>query len=195
MLAREKLNAYGIDDRSHKQPQIYNFYDNQCYEVRRATISDKDVNFDVAFCSWMTPGLNLTPMIVEKKPKLIIHILSPDRQPDGSPTTGTIEAYLPPPEYSFLTGWNSFMPKDFFLPLRVKTNLNLAVSEQKLMVVVIYAHKDSGDIDKTSPLDFSEYYGWDLEREFINNMRQEMGLPRSAMNRINFKGKRKLGRT
>jgi len=180
LLAREKVNVFGIDNRSYRQPQIYSFYDNQCYNILTSNLSDEDVNFDVAFCSWMTPGLNLTPLIVEKDPKLIIHIFSPDRQPDGSQTTGTLEAYLPPPNYTFLAGWNSFMPKDFFLPLRIKTGLNLAVSQQKIMAVVIYAHRDLKRVETISPSDLSEYYDWDLEKEFINKMRKKMGLKTSV---------------
>lgn len=186
LLAREKVNIYGIDDRSYKQPQIYNFYDNQCYKVYKSSISDKETQFDVAFCSWMSPGLNLTPLIVEKNPKIIIHIFSPDRQHDGTLTTGTPESYLPLPNYNFHVGWNSFMPNDFFSPIREQTGLELAANPQKLAAVVVYTHKDLITTDKILPSDIFKHYDWDLEREFINNMRQKMGLPRTALNEINF---------
>lgn len=187
LLAREGINVFGTDDRSYKQPQINNFYDNSCYRIIEASLSGLSMTFDVALCSWMTPGLNLTPTIIERHPKLLIHFFSPDRQPDGSPTTGLLEAYLPPKNYNFLTGWCSILPKDFFSPLREMTDLNLAVSQQKVRAVIIYAHRDLSLAGKISPLDYSNYYDWDLERDFINSLRFEKSLAKSVFKIIDLK--------
>ncbi|MBT8490273.1 MAG: hypothetical protein KJN62_04425 [Deltaproteobacteria bacterium] len=187
LLAREGINVFGVEDRSYKQPQILNFYDKSCYRIIESSVSEINSSFDVALCSWMTPGLNLTPIIVKKHPKILIHFFSPDHQSNGSPTTGVPEAYLPPINYNFLTGWGSFLPKDFFLPLREMTGLNLEVSQQKVRAVIIYAHKDLSPDVKISPLDFTNYYDWDLERKYINSLRIKQSLDKSVFKIIDLK--------
>lgn len=172
LLAREGLNVFGIDDRSYKQPQISSFYDRKCYEILETSLSDPKISFDGAFCSWMTPGTNLTPEIIAKKPYLIIHVFSPDRQSNGSPTTGVPEAYVYPVRYKLIAGWVSKVPRDYFLPL----NSNLSGNLRKTRVVCVYAHVDLNPIARIHPFDFVGTYDWDIERNFIDQLRMSGGL-------------------
>lgn len=175
LLAREGLNVFGIDDRSYKQPQNKTFYDKKCYNIINTSLFELSVPFDVAFCSWMQPNINLTPKILNKNPKILIHIFSPDIRNNGTPTTGTNIAYECPRNYLLLCEWKSDIPKNYFSPIKTK-NIDLCNNVFMRNRVRIYVHKDLDLIPNVSPQDFEENYDWDIERNFINKIRQHLGL-------------------
>ena len=181
LLAREGLNVLGIDDRLHSQPQIPIFMDEDCYSFKERKLQDPDVTFDVGFCSWMNSKLNLTSQILEKNPMMIIHIFSSDRQNDGTPTTGVPDAYYPPDNYQFLIGWETILPSDFFKPIRDMTHLQLIENQEWINLVFVYVRKDLKLIQPNTPLDFKGHYDWDIERNFINKLRQKDGLRKWVM--------------
>jgi SAM-dependent methyltransferase len=78
LLAREGLPVIGIDDFSWSPPQIPYLFDERVYEHRAPVSLEKfEDDFNVAFCSWMVPNVNLTPLIVSKRPEFIVHVYSP----------------------------------------------------------------------------------------------------------------------
>lgn len=181
LLAREGLNVFGIDDHLHNQPQIPIFMDKDYYSFKKKKLQDPDVTFDVGFCSWMNSKLNLTPQIVEKNPKMIIHIFSSNRQNNGTPTTGVPDAYYPPGNYQFLIGWETILPSDFFKPIRDRTQLRLIENQQGINLVFVYVRKDLKPIQSITPLDFKGHYDWDIERNFINKLRKKDDLKKWIM--------------
>ena len=181
LLAREGVKVFGIDDRSYKQPQIPNFFDSECYRVIETSLADLDIPFDVALCAWIEPNANLTPLIVDTKPALIIHILSPDRQTDGTPTTGTQSAYTRPEDYYPVAAWRTELPQDYFLPLTRIVSANLESNSRKTGSVFIYARRDIRPLTFVSPRSFSDWYDWDHERHFIDGLRRGLGLPPSTL--------------
>jgi len=186
LLAREGVKVFGIDDRSYNQPQIKSFLDKECYKIIETSLSDLKIPFDVAFCSWMTPGTNLMPQIIAKKPSLIIHVFSPDRQRNGTPTTGTQEANKCTSDYRLIVGWRTVFPKDYFIPLNEIYGLKFTENVQKIRIVNIFAHKKLKLIDCISDLDITSFYDWDVERNFINQFRIDKGLKHCLMD-IQFK--------
>lgn len=175
LLAREGVHVFGIDNRSYTQPQLSNFFDEHYYHIVEASLEDQNISFDVGFCSWMLPNTNLTPAIISKKPQLIIYVHSIDRQADESWTTGTPDAYDVPDEYRYLGGWCTFLPADYFYPLRCRYSLNVTANKQEINQVGIYMR--AGCVARFfSPLAFSGCYDWDNERTLINQLRQELGM-------------------
>jgi hypothetical protein len=171
LLAREGVQVFGVDDNSFKQPQIPNFFDKDCYSKIIASIEDPSIILDVAFCSWMSPGTNLATAIAAKNPRLIIHLFSPDRQSDGSPTTGTTTAYNCPDNYHLLTSWSTLLPKDYFLQIGAPSG-----NPKTIRKVRIYAHNELEKECHVTPLGFSKLYDWDKEKILINTIRSSMGL-------------------
>ncbi len=182
LLGREGVSIFGIDDHSYKQPQISRFIDKQHYSITEKTLDSEDVQFDVAFCGWMSPYTNLTPSILLKEPKLIIHIYSPDRQKDGSLITGTTEAYQCPDNYSRLIEWSSVLPENYFLPLGSITDLQgLTPNPRKDRRVLLYIRNDIKNIRNYNPLENNGLYYWDIERMLINQIRYNLGLPQNVI--------------
>ncbi len=177
LLAREGVAGFGIDDRSYVQPQIAHFYDQDCYSVVETALQDLSVEFDVAFCAWMNEGSNLTPQITARNPVLIVHIFSRDQHPDGTFTTGTIDAFKCPENYRFLTGWQTIVPEDYFLVLgKEGIDLTLYGNPRRNRSLCVYLRHDVDTLPPASPGDYSERYDWDLEREYINSLRRRHGL-------------------
>lgn len=177
LLMREGVSGFGIDDSSYRQPQIPHFYDPDCYQVIKTNLHDLKGDFDVSMCSWMSEGSNLTPAIVARKPALIIHFYSKDHYPDGSLTTGTVSAYKCPENYRLLTGWETRLPQDYFMFL-MEEEIRLQMYENPFRnrSVCVYLRNDIDSLPPPSPLDYSERYDWDLERELINSLRKKRGL-------------------
>jgi hypothetical protein len=177
LLAREGVRGFGIDDRSYKQPQIPYFYDQECYRIIETALRDLTIGFDVAMCAWMSLGSNLTPEITVRNPVLIVQIFSKDKSPDGSLITGTVDAYRCPKNYRFLTGWETNVPANYFMPL-VEEGIGLRMYENPFRnrSLNVYLRQDVDSLPVASPLDYSERYDWDLEREFINSLRRRRGL-------------------
>lgn len=185
LLALEGLNIFGIDDRSYKQPQIEDFIDKDRYKVIDTSLANLQRKFDIALCSWMTPGVNLTPEIVTRRPKVIIHLFSPDCQPDGTLTTGVLDAYRCPINYRPLISWKTTLPDNYFMRLGDLLDLKLETNQRKNRHAIVYAHQDIEPIQPASPLDFSGKYDWDIERDIINNIQRRANLDEYTLEIIN----------
>jgi len=176
LLAREGVEIFGIDNRSYNQSQISSFHDENCYIVIETALENPEITFDIGFCSWMTPNANLTPEILSKNPLMIIHVFSPHRQSNGTPTTGKREAYIRPRHFKYLVGWRTVLPRDYFRPIGKKLNLNLAGNLETIKAVIVYIHEELGLIQAPTPLDFQASYDWDEERRFIDDYCLKRGL-------------------
>ena len=54
--------------------------------------------------------------------------------------------------------------------------LDLTENCVKTRCIHVLAHDDLQPINHISPLDFKGFYDWDLERNFINKLREAKGL-------------------
>jgi hypothetical protein len=177
LLANEGVTVFGVDDRSYKQPQIDMLYDQSCYRVIKSSLAELPEPFDVAFCAWMSPGINLIPSLAARHPKLIVHLFSPDQQPDGTPTTGTSTAYSPPDGYQAHVGWRSTVPDNYFIPMANLAGLDLSGNTRKNRFVLVHVRDDlSSRVHAALPSGFVAGYNWDLERNFINEVRRDRRL-------------------
>jgi hypothetical protein len=173
LLAREAVRVIGIDDLSWKRPQIEAFHDSNAYEMRvPCRLGDFLGNFQVALCSWMVPGSNLTTEILARGPAFVIHIYSPDHQTDGSLTTGICEAYRCRPPYMVLCRWAVVTPADYFAALDNRFDVN----SRKLRVVEVWKRQDAPDVSFPELNAVGEEYDWELERIELNRIRVARGL-------------------
>jgi len=200
MLAREGMEVFGIDDRSYKQPLIPNFYDKDCYNVIETSLESLEINFDIALCSWMVPGTNLTKTILDKKPLLIIHFFSPDMQGDGTPTTGMPKAYECPVGYKFLTGWMNVIPVNFFYPYKqipilvqfYKEKQLTLKSELMLNGVKVFVRNNLETLQPSLPPISTELYPWEEDIDLINHLGVRKWITHYTNDRKDFEDLTKL---
>lgn len=115
LLAREGIDVIGLREPTAKPNQIRNFYDPRFYSLREIHLGQVDFAFDVAFCSWMPAGINITPRLLSFRPKLVIFIYTEQTDSEGRPLTGAPEAFDALPEsYALLAEWDITRPKDLF---------------------------------------------------------------------------------
>lgn len=173
LLAHEGLRVTGIDDLSWKPPQISKLCDQDCYEfITPLSFENFKKDFDVAFCSWMVPGTNLTKEIITRNPSLIIHVFSKHIQNDGRQETGLKEAFICPAGYHVVGGWKAETPRDFFSGI----DSRLTSNPTKVRYVEIWRREDAGPIEFLHPLQFNDKYYWDIEREELNRIRKTIGF-------------------
>lgn len=181
LLAREGLNVIGIDDLTWNQPQVSNLYDGDVY-CRKAPFSLENYTdkYDVAFCSWMVPGENLTNEILKSNPAIIIHVYSSHKDYKGELITGSKEAYNLPEGYSFLCEWESCTPSNFIPSLF--SQISFYVSDQ-IIITSIWIRNNLSSVDAILPstIDVESEYAWDIERNVINKRREELGLDQSKL--------------
>ena len=161
LIAREGLKGIGVREPLAKPSQIKNFYDKNCYEIREMPFADIDFSFDIAFCSWMSPGVNLTPQILRHKPKLIVYVYTDHVDNQGQRQVGTAEAFTElPDDYLLIDEWTINRPKD----LLNEVWPDLTKSIEELRHTRIYASKAYHDI--TIELDrVIEPYSWERDLE------------------------------
>lgn len=175
LLAREGVSVTGIDDHSWRQPQIAHFYDPQLYSLRAPqSLEDFNDHFDVAFCSWMLPDSNLTPLLVARKPALIIHIYTPHLEGSGRRQTGTDAAYMCPEGYRRLGAWATLTPENFFWDILPDPIRKIADTR----IVETWCRDDVEDAILSQPteLETANPYHWDAERNTLNAIRLRRGL-------------------
>ena len=173
LLAREGVRVTGIDNLSWRPPQIPKFYDQDCYElIAPLSFENFKKNFDVAFCSWMVPGINLTKEIIARNPSLIIHVFSNHIQNDAIQETGLKEAFICPVGYHIVGGWKAETPGDFFSGI----DQRLSSKPTKVRYVEIWRREDAEPIEFLHPLQFNDNYHWDKEREELNRIRKNIGF-------------------
>jgi SAM-dependent methyltransferase len=171
LLAREGVRVIGIDDDSWKPPQIATFFDADTYERRApCSLGQFAEPFDVALCSWMVPGTNLTRAILTRRPSLVIHVYSSDRHEDGSITTGSAEAYDCPPDYAPIGRWTVVTPHNFFAKLGFPTG-----TPRKTRLVEAWRRQDVQDLELKPPELLSEEYSWQIERDRLNEICRRLG--------------------
>ena len=102
---------------------------------------------------------------------------SHDTQPNGTLTTGIQEAYECHPDYRKIVSWRTVYPQDYFTPLTFIHEKNIRETND----VIVYAHIKLKPIDRISPLNFKGVYDWDIERNFINQLRNDTGLEQYSM--------------
>ena len=161
LLAREGVKVIGLQDPDDKPNQITDFRDPDVYELRTGKAADMDFPFDVAFSSWMPPEVDVTPDIVEHRPRLIVYIHTDHvDESTGRHQTGTAEAFTGlPPEYKLIDSWSVTRPKDLFY--EVWPDLTPSIEETRQ--VKIYADEPYHDLQVDTSSDVLQPYDWELD--------------------------------
>ena len=161
LLAHEGVTVVGARDPQAKPNQIKNFYDRNFYSMREVAISTIDFAFDVAFSAWMPSGVNLTPQIVQHRPKLIVFVYTDHADDQGRRQTGTPAAYIDlPSHYQVVAEWEVTRPKD----LLSGPWPDLTGSLEEVRRTRIYADTPYHDID-ISAIQSATPYDWEKELE------------------------------
>ena len=143
LLAREGVDVFGLRDGKGKPNQIAEFFDAECYRFVEDDLAS--VECDVIFSAWMPSGINFTPAIVARRPKLIVFIHT-DHIDESSDRhqTGTAEAFVDLPlPYKQILDWTIERPQD--LLNEVWPELTASIAENRR--VRIYADQPWHDID------------------------------------------------
>jgi hypothetical protein len=144
LLAREGVAVVGLRDSSAKPNQIQNFFDPDFYQMREQTLAQVDVPFDVAFSSWMPAGVNVTPELIKRRPKLIVFVYCENRDQNGQPINGTDAAFEELPDnYQIVAEWSITRPENVFHNVWP----DLTPSPEMTRKTVIYADTPYHDID------------------------------------------------
>jgi len=163
LLAREGVKVIGLRDPDEKPNQIADFYDGECYELRQGTLGDVDFNIDVAFCSWMPSGRNVTPEIVALKPKMIIYVYTEHiNEHSKQRQTGTDEAFdRLPPNYRIVDEWEIMRPENMLQ----EAWPDLSPSIEETRIVRIYADQSVADIPQYAIEEMATPYDWEEDLE------------------------------
>lgn len=182
LLAREGVKVIGVRDPEARPNQIADFYDKACYEIRSAKFSDIDFPFDVAFSSWMPSGVNLTPEIVRRAPKLIVYIHTDHvNEETGAAQTGTPEAFSGlPTRYQLIDAWSVTRPADMFYGIWP----DLSRSMEETRHVKIYADEPWHDLAYQAPAEDSVGYDWEQELEMITLALEAKSMLRARGHRL-----------
>ena len=159
LLAREGVNVTGLRDTAAKPNQIASFFDADAYQWSDGQLNEQD--WDVVLSAWMPSGINMTPAIIAKGPKLIIYIHT-DHIDESSdlPQTGTAEAYTDlPANYRQILDWTIERPADLFHEVWPDLTPNIAETRR----VRIYADEPWQAIDIGKTLEPQAPYDWEKE--------------------------------
>lgn len=162
LLAREAkpgMRVIGVQHESDKPNQIAQFSDSDVYETHIG--SHHDLDYDVAFSSWMPSGENLTHDIVQKKPGLIVFVYTNHTDDlTGIRQTGSDGAFTELPDnYKLIDNWTVERPKDLFHEIWP----DLTPSPGEKRHVKIYADRPWHNIERYTPVDTYPPYDWEKE--------------------------------
>lgn len=165
LLAQEGVKVIGQRDPAAKLNQIANFYDSGKYTMKEQTLDQIDFEFDVAFSAWMPSGQNLTPQILQHKPKLIIFIHTDHFDENNEvPQTGTPEAFTDLPEnYLLIADWSITRPRDCLHEVWEE----LTPSIEEVRHVKIFADAPWHNIDIGKELEPAMPYDWEKELDMV----------------------------
>ncbi|NOX43979.1 MAG: hypothetical protein GXP19_09645 [Gammaproteobacteria bacterium] len=162
LLAREggkDINVIGLPNVDGKPNQIEKFFDSTHYEFYCGDGAQLD--YDVAFSSWMPSCKNITANILKKNPKLIVYIYTNHTDIiTGERQTGTDESFTQLPEqYKLIDKWTINRPKDLFHDIWP----DLTASLEEKRHVRIYALTPFHDIAPFKPASPSAPYDWEKD--------------------------------
>ncbi len=171
LLLQEGLDVFAIDDGSYKAMAIESLRLDGLV-VDDATLADPDVEFDIAYCSWPTPGWNAAVEIASKRPKLMILVLSLHGDVKGQPVTGTTHCLSAPSGYSPITAWVTRRPSTYHGGV-----LAIAGSEELELfkATLVYGRSDV-DVTPSSPSASADTFPWDEDRHALNRVRADRGM-------------------
>ncbi len=163
LLAREGASVIGVRDPATKPHQIPDFHDANGYEMRNQPISDIDFPFDVAFCSWMPSEVNLTPVILQHSPKLIVYVYTDHiDESTGKRQTGTAEAFTQlPPRYKLIDEWSVTRQRDMMHDIWPE----LSASIEEVRHVKIYADESFHGTSLRGYTEADKGYDWERDME------------------------------
>ena len=163
LLAREGVKTIGLRDPNEKPNQIPDFYDPECYELREGTLADVDFPVDVAFSAWMPSGKNITPELLQLKPKMIIFVYTEHVNEHSKLwQTGTEAAFNDLPDnYRIIDEWSIARPEN----LMQEAWPDLSPSIEETRHVRIYADDSVAEIPQYAPEQMAEPYDWEADLE------------------------------
>ncbi len=157
LLAQEGLCVQGYRGEHYKPNQIEAFYDAKHVSV--ATEVPDEV--DVALSFWMPSGVNLTPLMLSKKPKLIVYIHT-EHDHQGIHQTGVPEAFKDlPANYKLIEEWSITRPENLFHEVWP----DLTPSVEEVRHTRIYASTDYFNLSVEDENAEFDTYDWEKELE------------------------------
>jgi len=166
LLAREggnQTNVIGLRNSEDKPNQIEEFFDAAHYKYFDG--NPDQLEYDVAFSSWMPSEKNVTTQILLKNPKLIVFVYTNHTDNvSGIRQTGTDDSFTTLPEqYKLIDKWTIDRPKDLFND--VWPDLSPSVEEKRH--VRIYAHTAIKNILPYSSSSSTSIKPYDWEKELL----------------------------
>lgn len=161
LLGREGVKVIGLKDPADKPNQIESFCDPEVYEALDASLDTLDRPFDVALSAWMPSGINRTPAILLRRPKLIIFIHTDHTDTStGRRQTGTEEAYRDlPSHYAQIAEWSIERPENLFHD--IWPELTPCIGETRH--VRIFADEPWQGIHVHSEIEAVDPYAWEID--------------------------------
>jgi len=163
LIGTEGLHVIGYRGGVQKPNQIESFYDPDHYQWADNTYMEDRRNVDVAFCSWMPSGVNDTPSIVKRQPKMIIFVYTEHRDDQNVPQTGGDNSFTDIDErYTLLDSWSTTRAKDLFHEVWP----DLTPSPEEIRHTRIYVN---ADINIALPPDRAcQGYDWETDLSMAN---------------------------
>lgn len=165
LLAREGVEVIGLKDPADRPNQIESFFDPEVYHGLDASLDTLDRPFDVALSAWMPSGVNRTPAIALRRPKLIVFIHTDHVDTSsGRRQTGTEEAYRDlPSHYSLIAEWSIERPEN--LLHEIWPELTPCIAETRH--VKIFADQPWWGIHVHRELDAVDPYDWEKDLDMV----------------------------
>ena len=164
LLGREGVKVVGLQDSADKPNQIEDFYDNEVYERRTGTVENADLHFDVAVSSWMPAGMDITPELIKRAPKLVVYVFTEHKdETTGQRQTGADGAFGEglPERYKLIDEWSVTRPEN--LLKEVWPDLTGNIEETRY--VRIYADEGFHHLKVDQLALEGEPYSWERELE------------------------------
>lgn len=165
LLGREGVRVIGLRDPADKPNQIESLFDPACYEPSDQTIEILDRPIDVAFSAWMPSGINRTPAIVAREPKLIVFVHTDHvDESTGKQQTGTPGAFTDlPSRYRLIAEWSITRPKD--LMHEIWPDLTPSIEETRH--VRIFADEPWQGIHVQREMEAVDPYDWEIDLDMV----------------------------
>lgn len=165
LLARElttpgnKVPITGLQAYNVKPNQIESFFDAQHYQFSDSQLQNSQC--DTIFASWVPAGINPTPMILAKQPKLIVYMYTEHKNPEtGERQSGTNDMFDGLEEtYHIIDQWSITRPENLFHEIWPDLTPNIEETRHTR----IYANNQLAKFELPDSLSEVAPYDWEQE--------------------------------
>lgn len=159
LLAREGVNIVGLRPYNQKPNQITDFSDGHCYQFSEKSLQDCEC--DAVFISWPPSGENPTPMVLAKKPKVIIYVYTQHQnERTGERQTGDAKMFDGiTDDYELVDEWSIVRPENLLHEIWPDLTPNI----EETRITRVYIQKPFATLSKPAHLPDAEAYQWEQE--------------------------------